>query len=465
MKSTPYMDLPVSSLRAEYLIGGTTSLPRTLRRLLLFVGVFSSFLPYLAIGFGHSSAIQLSQVTLISAGLLGLPLLRRRLSFAVYLLICPLILSLFVLNLNVSPGLSSLVGFKSSVDTAFSVASLMGAAAIVDIEDLILILRALTAAFLANAVYGVFQFIEFHRGVFPLLWMYRLNPSFLIFTTTSAQTYLQNSPRPFGFFSEPSAMAACIGPWLCMMLVVYFLVTRHGRVLPKFFKFLIFTSVISSALLLAVSQSGMAPFALGGLFLCILFFSVFREKSPVDELARAPYHPHKSVQSLSRKLILVLGVIGAIGIGELSSRYGANGGTINSSWSQRWESIVIGLHLLPTSISHLLFGVGPGQSSILIQSVAPEIIRFYGIIPIIAIWSVTINYIVEVGVIGAFSLIILIVLAFKRILNGSSLRFVGVVILGLWLVAASATTSYVTLTPIWMLFGVLLSWDAVTAIR
>jgi O-antigen ligase len=138
----------------------------------------------------------------------------------------------------------------------------------------------------------------------------------------------------------------------------------------------------------------------------------------------------------------------------------------NSSWSARLASLVWGLSYLGTSPSDLLFGVGPGQSYLLLQS--PEASNLLpessGELTVTAVWSVVVLYIQEMGLLGAVALALTLALVLRAIMR-SSARLLGSSCLLAWLVGLLLTTSYLPMLPIWLLLGVLLNWDRIFEVR
>src|SRR5262249_10115515 len=105
----------------------------------------------------------------------------------------------------------------------------------------------------------------------------------------------------------------------------------------------------------------------------------------------------------------------------------------------------------------LAFGVGPGQSP-------PIIGRAMAGVPIpedegsLAIFSLTVCYYMETGLLGALAIFTVLVMVLRSIVRSSAV-LLGLCTLGTWLVGVAATTSYMALSAIWLCLGVLLSWD------
>ena len=75
-----------------------------------------------------------------------------------------------------------------------------------------------------------------------------------------------------------------------------------------------------------------------------------------------------------------------------------------------------------------------------------------------AIWSVAVEYYAETGLLGAAALLAVLAMAVGAIARSSAV-LLGLCALGSWLVGVVVTTSYVSLSPVWLFLGVVLSWD------
>ena len=440
----------------EVRLGDDAPLLIRVRRFLLGAGVFTGFTPYLAIPYGRSSAVQFSQLFLIGAGLLATSEKRRRLLLLTYAFMLPIFISMVALSFRTNPVYSTAIGIKTSINLMLSIAALVGAAAVVSVRDLRLVVQCVTAALIVNVVAGIYQFIDFRHGQFPFIPMYQLNPVFAPWNATSISIFLGTGGRPFGLFSEPSAMAACIGPWLPLLLVLYAIVERAGIEISTALRRSVAIGVGGGAILVAESQSGMALFAIVGLFATIVFFASARRSS--DDL-QMPRESRRDLESLARRLLVVVLLATPLGVLALSQRYGSNGGTLNSSWALRWSSILAGLKLWLETLNHFIFGIGPGQTPRLIAKYAPVVIKFYGFVRITTVWSVVVNYITEMGLLGVGVWILAIGGIIRQVSRERFFRSTIAVVLVLWLVAAGATTSYATLTPLWMILGIMSIWD------
>ncbi|MEI6701344.1 MAG: hypothetical protein WCL38_06290, partial [Actinomycetota bacterium] len=298
---------------------GVQSAEQRLKRLFLAVGVVTGFLPYVAIPYGHSSALQVSQLSLIAAGLFGARAAKRRLVLLSFLLILPLSISLALLTFQTNPVFSTSIGLKYAINLILSMTAVLGAAAVTEAEDFRVLLRALTAALLLNSAFGLVQFLGFRHHSFPFQAMYTFNPTFASWDPTAIQAFLNSGGRPFGAFSEPSAMAACIGPWLAMTIIIYFILERLGVRISLLQRTLTFAGIGGGALLVAFSQSGMSIFALAGLFGCI---AVFARKAPSRDGDLQPRSQHEGIhlQRFARRLVVLAIVVAPIAVSQLMNR-------------------------------------------------------------------------------------------------------------------------------------------------
>jgi hypothetical protein len=138
----------------------------------------------------------------------------------------------------------------------------------------------------------------------------------------------------------------------------------------------------------------------------------------------------------------------------------------NASWSARLSSLVWGVSYLGVSPSNLFFGVGPGQSYLILNSPG-----FLSRLPgspaqetVIAVWSVVVTYVQETGLPGILALVLIQIMVLRAIVR-SSARLMGFSCLVVWLAGVVLTTSYLPLLPIWLFLGVLLGWDKIFEVR
>jgi hypothetical protein len=301
------------------------------------------------------------------------------------------------------------------------------------------VLAAACAAVVVHALIGLVQVRAFSHGEFPLLFLYR-NPSFKSMEEWS-RIYAVYIQRPCGLFPEPSAMAASLGAWL-VLLAGLLLDPQHARDLGWDRRNLTGLAVALGFLLLALSRSG-STFAIMGsvLALCV---------------GKAPsWFRSAGLGKLLTMGLMLLAVVSVLGYAA-SRLVGGLDDRMSSSWGLRGISIQAGItsNTDPTSLA---VGVGPGQST-------PIIRRRLAWVPLpedqdeLAIFSLTVCYYMETGLVGCLAILAVLVMALKAIARSSAV-LLGAGALGSWLVGVAATTSYMPLSAIWLFLGAMLSWD------
>ncbi len=399
---------------------------------------FSCFFPYPALPIGGSNGLQLSQALTLA----GFPLLFTRApgrSFlALMLIVTPIYLSALVNSmLDSVPSTDYLP--KESVSLTLALLVLWPAEWVMRRDLFREVLAAACAAVAAHALIGLVQIHGFSRGEFPLLFLYR-NPSFKSMEEWS-RVYAVYIKRPCGLFPEPSAMAASLGAWL-VLLAGLLLDPPHARAFTWRRPTLTALAVASGFLLLALSRSG-STFAIMGsvLLLCVgKGPSWFRSLGPGKLL---------TMGLMLLAVVSVLGYAASRLIGGLDER-------MDSSWGLRGLSIQAGL-TSNTDLASLAIGVGPGQST-------PIIRQRLAWVPLpddqdeLAIFSLTVCYYMETGLVGCLAMLAVLVMALRAIVHSSAI-LLGLSALGSWLVGVLATTSYMPLSAIWLFLGAMLCWD------
>jgi hypothetical protein len=134
---------------------------------------------------------------------------------------------------------------------------------------------------------------------------------------------------------------------------------------------------------------------------------------------------------------------------SLQGRLSEAGG--NGSWDDRAASIAFGFKLLtqgdPLTI---VFGLGTGQT-------APALWDLAGLD---AVWSVTLTYVYETGLLGA-AVVGWIGWQLVGVWRATRAKVVFAMLVGVWLVGVTVTTSYQQLLPLWVAFGWLTVWPEV----
>ena len=402
---------------------------------------FAYFFPYPALPIGNNNGLQVSQM----AALAAIPFLVARppgRSFrATLLLLGPLFISTFLNHMFADVPLPDLL-VKVPIGLALAVLVIWPADWLADRDLFREVLAAAGAAIVLHSLCGLLQLYSFSKDEFPLLFLY-VNPSFHSMQE-GAEEYVLYNKRPCCLFPEPSAMAASLGPWTVLLTGLLLdpgLRRRLGwrRAWP------VIPPVACGCLLLALSQSG-STFALMAAMLVICARQVWR-------MVHAPPRPLQLVM-VALVLLTVASVLN-YAISQLGS--GNLDGRIDSSWGLRAASIRMGLTLNLSDLLNVAVGVGPGQSFRIIMShwSGPPIPKYQEACPIC---SVAVCYYAETGLLGAAPLLAVLAMAVGAIARSSAV-LLGLCALGSWLVGVVVTTSYFSLSPVWLFLGVVLSWD------
>jgi hypothetical protein len=294
-------------------------------------------------------------------------------------------------------------------------------------------------AILVHAALGAYQVFAFERSEFPFADLMNTNPGMALVAQDPA-TYAEYVKRPFGLFAEPSAMAACVGPWLVVISRAVF--SRSGGGSRR--RTLVLALALASGLwLVVVSKSGMsAPIVAG---------------TALTALAAAFSWRRHSVAT--RAAGLVLG--GAIAVGSLmwlsenaSARFDL---PENDSWQARLESLKVGVRSLAASLDSrdsFLGGVGPGQAYFAVNSSDR---RYQAGHDVTAVWSVGLNYALESGLLGVAAMLWVAACAVWSIWASRD-RFAGAVCAAVWLTGIFFATSYAGQPALWTGLAALLSW-------
>jgi hypothetical protein len=432
-------------------IGMPRSKPLFFSTAAVFLFAFICFFPNPALPIGNNTGLQAGQIiSLLSLPvvlILGMP---RKQMLALLLLVLPILLSGFLVVVT-GRALSDETAIRTTIATLLIYLVLVPVGRIVNKRYMAPLLCGVAWAIALHAIVAVNQAYWFAQDVFPLSGLYQ-NPSFRSAISQDPETWALYVKRPFGLFPEPSAMAASLGPWLVLMagLLLYpklrYRMTRGTRAL-------LVSAAILGVLLILIAQSGYTVWLLASLLLMAL--------------PALKYHLLRLYRPGSLLTLVAFILVGAA-LEVLVSVYITPRADLetNSSWLARMSSISWSLDFLMTTPSTLLFGVGPGQSSLILTSPGATSLppASSGAETVIAVWSVMVNYIVEAGLFGALALALILILVLQAIVR-SSARLIGVSCLVAWLAGVVFTTSYSALLPIWLFLGVLLVWDRIFPVR
>ncbi|WP_406693551.1 hypothetical protein V5E97_21185 [Singulisphaera sp. Ch08] len=397
----------------------------------------SCFFPYPALAIGGNNGLQLNQ--LLALGCVPLLCFRPpgRPFQAYVILLIPIYVSVF-LNVMIGESTSLSVLPKEAVSLTLAMLILWPTELIATRAFFSEVLRAATAALLIHSLIGFYQVYSFRNDEFPLLFLYK-NPSFRSLEEWSP-IYARYIKRPCGLFPEPSAMAASLGPWLAMLTGLILDPIQAKRLGWQGGKATV--AVACAFVLLALSRSGCTLVIMAA----VMVLCVGKFRSQLTSFG---------IGKLLSMAVVLLGGVGVLGyaISGLSQGYEER---VASSWGIRGKSIAVGL-TSNNDMGSLAFGVGPGQSP-------PIVSRKMSSVPLpedegsLAIFSLTVCYYMETGLIGALAMFTVLMMALRAIVRSSAV-LLGLCTLGPWLMGVGATTSYMSLSAIWFCLGLMLCWD------
>lgn len=409
-----------------------------------FLSLFalSCFFPYPALPIGNYNGLQLGE----SLALLAFPLVLFRpptRALAIYVLyFIPITISAMIAMNSVSWKTSDIL-IKELFSTVIAVTVLTLTNRLMDNGLPRRVITLAACAILVHVGIGLLQIYKFSKDEFPLLFLYK-NPSFKPMEAW-AEIYATYMKRPCGLFPEPSAMTASLGPWLILICGVLFSEEARRRLAPSRFACILLSASLAGGLLLAgVSRSGLAPAIIGGSVIVV----IAQWKSSGLQ--------HNAIARALAGLAAVVACAGlAFVLWRLASSLEAR---VESSWGLRSASIVTALTANKEPMT-FLFGVGPGHSTLVVQKLLSGM-------PIpdgeaqVTLWSVSVAYYMDNGLLGAIVLGAIAVLSLRAILR-SSAKTLGIAAMAIWWVGITVTTSYVHLAAVWLFLGFLLEWERV----
>lgn len=398
---------------------------------------FCAFLPYPAIPAGNNSAIQIGTLITLSMVLPIFLVSWRRRPFYLYpLLLVPLVTSVVKVAVLQQPGLESSV--KAVITTSLPCLTLLTAIFYAPRYSL-QIMTGIAAATILHVLVGCWQeYVFINGGEFPLLWIY-VNPSFYS-VTDQARDFVLYEQRPFGLFSEPSAMSSSLAPWVLIWIaemcgLIRFASRPSGRL-----RMLFRIAAVAGLALIISSRSGHAMATLAAVLLFGAAWAVRARATVRNYLATV------SVFGVILPLMVWLTVL------ALSDRVAEASG-MNQSWQDRSDSLIFGFKIwIENGWRTLLFGIGVGLS-------ASELANQHGLD---AVWSVLLTYLYETGVIGGL-VIAWFGVYLARIWRACHFNVVFAAVTFVWVVGITITTSYGQLLPIWLTLGFLIVWPDVFA--
>lgn len=287
-------------------------------------------------------------------------------------------------------------------------------------------------AIILHAILGAYQLFAFERGQFPFAGLMLTNPS-LALLAEAPESYAALVRRPFGLFAEPSAMAACVGPWLVVISTALF--TRPGDDGSRRSRAILALALGSGLALVVASQSGLAvPIAAGAAAPAVV----------------AAFSSRRGVFLRGAALLISAGIVAATSVWMMNNAASRFDLTRNESWQARIASLEVGIRSLGTHDSFLV-GAGPGQSFRSTES------RGRAPAGVTAVWSVSLTYAMETGLIGLLCMLALGG-AMARSIARSRARIAGMACATVWLAGVTFGTSYAQQPALWSAMAILLSW-------
>src|SRR4051812_23766814 len=186
---------------------------------------FCCFMPYVALGVGNHSAIQLGNMLTL---LLLPPIFKlawKDRPFWIYLaIVAPFAIS--TLKVALADDSDPTLCFKVMSMWAFYLLTLLPAQLYMA-EHSLELLTGIAIASIVHTLMGAWQWHAFSQGVFPLAGLFE-NQSFLS-VKDNAEIIAKFTQRPFGVFPEPSAMSASLAPWAIFFIAELFGLVKLAR--------------------------------------------------------------------------------------------------------------------------------------------------------------------------------------------------------------------------------------------
>lgn len=303
-------------------------------------------------------------------------------------------------------------------------------------------LRGAAWAIVVQAALGIWQVLAFARGEFPYQELMRTNPAQALLTEDVA-TYVEYVKRPFGLFAEPSAMAACVGPWLVLLASAIF---SRGRGRTRADTGVLALALAGGLWLVVASKTGLAVPIVAGTAAVTLGAAFSWRRGA---FARAAALVASAAIAIASVVWLTENAAARF---ELAR---------NDSWQARLESLKLGARAIAASADspgRFVAGVGPGQSFPAIHATA---VKYEAGSGVEAVWSIGVNYAMETGLLGIVAMLVLAAWA-TRSVWASHARLAGAAFAVVWLAGVSLATSYAGQPALWTGLAALLTWRSVT---
>ncbi len=405
------------------------------------VVAFSSFFVFPAIPVGNTAALTVPFMLTLGLVALWLPRLRTAEWWPYAAVMGPVAISAcFCLMLGTA--LAPAIAPKALVATGVAFLSVIPARRLLRDGHGDAFVTGAAYAILVHAAIGAYQVFAFERGEFPFAGTMRTNPAMALLTE-DIPTYVAYVKRPFGLFAEPSAMAACIGPWLVVLAHALFAPRRER---PARRTALLALALAGGSALVVASKSGLAaPIVLGT---AITAFAAALS-------GRRGFG--------TRGAALLMGVAIAVASAAWLTEHAGSRFELarNDSWQARLGSLELGVQSLAASTDSardFLVGVGPGQSYAAVNS---TVLKYKVDAGVTAVWSIGLGHAMETGLLGILGMIALAAAAAVSIWT-SRARVAGAACAVVWLAGALIGTSLFGQPALWTGLAALLSWRSLT---
>lgn len=293
---------------------------------------------------------------------------------------------------------------------------------------------AILAVSVLHLAVAAWQISSFRHGSFPGLTFYDSNPSFASYRNIAVD-YAVLVHRPFGWLPEPSAMAATLGPWAGVVVLI---AVRDRR------RWVLGVGLLSAnliMLLVILSGTGYVVFLLLALSLTALGLLMPQKAKFV-----------RRRRTVGVALLTGVGISGSVGVLLLLTRVHNS----TTSYQSRWLSIRQGLALMLDRAPWV--GLGPGRSSGQLAQSGVLVVDQFGSYAPNAIDSVLLRYVAETGVFGAVVWCLVAWFIGSTLLRSAE-PLAGLAVAISVFTALIATTSYLELLSPWLVIGILLQWD------
>jgi len=395
---------------------------------------FFCFMPYPAIPFGTSSALQIGNMLSVAMLVPALALTWRHRPVYLYpLILAPLVISAVKASMTGSDDLD--ICFKDIIMIALTCLTLVVTQLYAPRCGLQLI-TGIAAAMIVHAVVGLWQLYCFSIDEFPFAALY-INQSFLSVQDNS-KVIAQYIQRPFGIFPEPSAMSSSLAPWILFWFAELCGIVQLRQAPARWQRVLFVAAAAGGFVLIIISGSGHTMITSAGLA-CIGLLA-FRN------LRATPRTFAIVLPALVVIVPLILWLVVSVMSARIEGEYQVKG-----SWDERSTSLADGFAMYAQGdVPTILFGIGAGLT--------PG--AMWNITKVSAVFSVLLTYVYETGLIGALA-ILAVSFHLLRVWRASGLSVAFAAIAVVWLVGIMVTTSYSQLLPIWIALGWLTVWPAV----